>query len=197
MWATKSGLTSGMHHCCFCHGLRVFFQTQAHRLVGQGFHQAQFHRLAGQCAQRPVVMPLGSRGAGQGDQMRSGPVVQLAVPVGLGPVSLSTPSSPSSAKRRLMRNTLDSATSRAWATLGADQPSPVLSRMRARAATRAGLLPARTRCGSGACGPGPGRAAVGRGLTALRRRWVCCLLVRPGLSAGGRETGPGRRRPGG
>lgn len=59
--------------------------------------------------------------------------------------SCDTPSSPPSAKRRLMRYTLDSATSRAWATLGADQPSAVFSRMRARVAIRAGLLPARTR----------------------------------------------------
>ena len=62
--------------------------------------------------------------------------------------SRSTPFSPTSAKRRLMRYTLDSATSRTWATLGADQLSLVLSRMRARVATLAGLLPARTKCSS-------------------------------------------------
>ena len=86
MWATKSALTSGMHHCFFCHGLRVFFQMQAHRLVGKGRNQTQLHCLARQRTQRPVVMAPGSRGEGQSDEMGPGPVVQLPVPVGLGPV---------------------------------------------------------------------------------------------------------------
>ena len=117
-----------------------------HALVGQRLHQSQLHRPARKGPQRPVVIPLGTRGAGQGDEMGPGPVIQLAVPVGLGPVPGARRPARPRRKRRLMRYTLDSATSRAWATLGADQPSLVLSRMRARAATRAGLLPARTRC---------------------------------------------------
>ena len=28
MWATKSGLTLGMHHCFFSHGLSVFFRCR-------------------------------------------------------------------------------------------------------------------------------------------------------------------------
>ena len=79
--------------------------------------------------------------------MEPGLVVQPAVPVGLGPV-LEHTVQPVLGETPLMRKTLDSATSRAWATLGADQPSSVLSRMRARAGTRAGLLPVRTRCSS-------------------------------------------------
>ena len=43
---------------------------------------------------------------------------------------------------------MPSATSRAWATWGADQPASVFSKIRARVVTRAVLLPARTRCSS-------------------------------------------------
>ena len=43
MWATKSALTLGMHHCLFCHGLRAFFQVQAHGLVVQGLYHPQLH----------------------------------------------------------------------------------------------------------------------------------------------------------
>ena len=57
-----------------------------HALVGQRLHQSQLHRPARKGPQRPVVIPLGTRGAGQGDEMGPGPVIQLAVPVGLGPV---------------------------------------------------------------------------------------------------------------
>lgn len=60
--------------------------------------------------------------------------------------SLSTPSCPPSAKCNLTLNTEPRATSKTWATRNAVQPSPVLSGMRARVATRAGLLPAQTRC---------------------------------------------------
>ena len=77
MWATKSALTFRMHHCFLRHGLRAFFSAQPHRLVGQRFHQTQFNRLARQGSQSPVVVALGSRGAGQGYQVRLGPVIQL------------------------------------------------------------------------------------------------------------------------
>ena len=102
---------------------------QPHRLVGQGLHHPQLHHSVRQQAQFPVVMALGGRAAGQGDEMGLDPLVQLPVPVGLDSI-LKRPSSPSSAKRRLMRNTVPSDTSRAWDTRDADQPSPVLSRMR-------------------------------------------------------------------
>ena len=62
--------------------------------------------------------------------------------------SLSTPANPVSAKRRLVRNTVPSATSRAWATRGALHPSSALSRIGARMVTRADSFPARTRCWS-------------------------------------------------
>ena len=86
MWATKSALTLGMHHCFFCHGLRAFFQVQAHRLVGQGLDHSQLHHPVRQQTQIPVVVALGGRAAGQGDKMGFAPVIQLAVPVRLGPV---------------------------------------------------------------------------------------------------------------
>ena len=74
-----------MHHC-FCHGLRAFFQVQAHRLVGEGLDHSQLHHPVRQQAQIPVVVALGGRTAGQGDEMGFAPGIQLAVPVGLGPV---------------------------------------------------------------------------------------------------------------
>ena len=49
--------------------------------------------------------------------------------------SCNTPANPSSAKRRLMRNTVPSETSNAPATLGALHPTLVLSRIRALAVT--------------------------------------------------------------
>ena len=42
--------------------------------------------MARQQAQVPVVVALGGRAAGQRDQMGFAPVIQLAVPMGLGPV---------------------------------------------------------------------------------------------------------------
>ena len=75
-----------MHHCFFCHGLRTFFQMQAHRLVGQRLNHSQPHHPVRQQAQIPVVVAFRSRAAGQGDEMGFRPVVQVAVPVGLGPV---------------------------------------------------------------------------------------------------------------
>ena len=81
MAATYSPLTFGMHHCCFRHGLSAFFQPQPHRLVGQGLNQSQLHRLARQQAQRPVVVALRSRAAGQGYQVGLDPVIHLLVPV--------------------------------------------------------------------------------------------------------------------
>ena len=35
-----------MHHCCFRQGLRVFFEPEPYRLVGQRWHQSQLHHLA-------------------------------------------------------------------------------------------------------------------------------------------------------
>ena len=59
---------------------------QPHRLVGQRVNHAQFNHPVRQQAQVPVVVALGGRAAGQGDQVGLATVVQLAVPVGLGPV---------------------------------------------------------------------------------------------------------------
>ena len=59
---------------------------QPHRLMGQRVNHVQFHHPVRQQAQVPVVVALGGRAAGQGDQVGFAPVVQLAVPVGLGPV---------------------------------------------------------------------------------------------------------------
>ena len=86
MWATKSALTLGMHHCFFCHDLMVFFQVQPHRLVRQGLNHPQLNHPVRQQAQVPVVVALRGRAAGQGNQLALCPVIHLAVPVGLGPV---------------------------------------------------------------------------------------------------------------
>ena len=56
---------------------------QPHRLVGQRFHQSQLHRLAGQRPQRPVIMTLRSRAAGQGHKVGFHLVVHLPVLVDL------------------------------------------------------------------------------------------------------------------
>ena len=87
MAATKSALTSGMHHCFFRHGLIVFFQVQPHCLVRQGLNHTQFHYPVRQQLQSPVAVALGSQTAGQGNQVGLGPVIHLAVPVSLRPVS--------------------------------------------------------------------------------------------------------------
>ena len=100
---------------------------QPHRLMGQGLHHSQLNHPVRQQAQIPMFMSLRRWAAGQNDQVGFAPVVHLAVPVGLGPV-LDRPvrPTPSSAKRRLIRYTVPSDTSKAWATLGAVQPSLVL-----------------------------------------------------------------------
>ena len=59
---------------------------QPHRLVGQRVNHAQFNHPIRQQAQIPVVVALGGLAAGQGDQVGLATVIQLAVPVGLGPV---------------------------------------------------------------------------------------------------------------
>ena len=158
MWATKSALTLGMHHCFFCHGLRAFFQVQAHRLVGQGLDHSQFNHPVRQQAQIPVVVALGAGLQARAIRWASPRSSSLRYRWGWVR-SLSAPSNPSSAKRRLRRNTVPSDTSRAWATLDADQPSPVLSRMRARVVTWAGLFPARTKCSSWSRSSGVSRTA--------------------------------------
>ena len=112
---------------------------QPHRLMGQRVNHAQFHHPVRQQAQVPVVVALGGRAAGQGDQVGSPRSSSLRYRWGWVRSRIA-PSNPSSAKRRLRRNTVPSDTSRACATLEADQPSPVLSRMRARVVTR-GLGP--------------------------------------------------------
>ena len=56
----------------------------------------------------PVLMALGGVAARQG---RFTPIIQLAIPIGLGMVV--TPSNPSSAYRRLVRNTVRGDVSRA------------------------------------------------------------------------------------
>ena len=59
---------------------------QTHRLMGQGVNHTQFNHPVRQKAQVPVVVALGGWAAGQGDQVGFATVIQLAVPVGLGPV---------------------------------------------------------------------------------------------------------------
>ena len=123
MWATKSALTLGMHHCFFCHGLRMFFSGAGAPSHGTGSQP----RPA-----QPSGPPAGEGSSGRG---RPGAGLQARAIRWASPRSfslryrwgwvrsLSTPFNPSSAKRRLRRNTVPSDTSRAWATLDADQPS--------------------------------------------------------------------------
>ena len=75
------------------------------------------------------------------------PVVQLPVPMGLGPV-LQHPSQSLLGKAALDAEHRALGHIRAWATWGADQPASVLSSIRARVVTRAVLLPARNKCSS-------------------------------------------------
>ncbi len=65
--------------------------------------------------------------------------------LGLG-FSFNAPSRPPCAKRRLVRKTVPTERSNASATLGALHPSSIFRRMRARAVSRAELLPLRTSC---------------------------------------------------
>ena len=116
----------------------------AHALVGQRRNQSQLHRLARQGPQRPVHTPR-ERGTGQGDEMGPGPVFQLAVPVGLGPV-LEHPVQPV-----LGETPLDALYARLGhvQSLGHLGSGPALAGLEQDAGpcrTRAGLLPARTRC---------------------------------------------------
>ena len=76
-------------------------------------------------------MALGGWAAGEGNQVGFAPVIKFPVPMGLGPVP-QHPFHPSSAKRRLIRYTVPSTTSRASATWGAGQPASVFSKIRAR-----------------------------------------------------------------
>ena len=101
---------------------------------------------------------LRAPGCGQSDQAGFAPVIQLAVPFGLGPV-LDCPSQPLFGETPLTRNTVPSDTSKAWAIPDADQPSVVLSRMHARVVTLVGLLPERTVCSSWSRSSGVSRTA--------------------------------------
>ena len=147
MWATNSALTLGVHHSCFCHGLRAFFQVQAHRLVGQGGHQPQLHQPCPPKTRLQCSYPSG--GSEQASAMRwASPRSSSFRRRWAWGRSFSTPCSPSSVKRRLIRNTVPSAKFKASATWRALHPSSVLSRIRARMVTWAEPFPARTRCWS-------------------------------------------------
>ena len=143
MWATNSALTWGMHHSCFCHGLRAFFSGAAAPSRGIGRVPPQLHHLARQKTQGPVFMPFRRVGAGHAMRWASPRSSSFRHRWAWGR-SCSTPS-PASAKRRLVRYTVPSATSRASASWGALHPASVLSRIRARMVTRAAPFPARTR----------------------------------------------------
>ena len=145
MRAANPAPASGRRHCCFRHGLWVLFSDGGAPPRGTAVPPDP----------APPPCPperAASSGHGPREQQRSLKPSGASRPgrpacgagwLGAGPSS--TPSGPPPAKRRLTRYALDPAASRAWAALGADRPSPVLSRMRARAATRAGLQPARTK----------------------------------------------------
>ena len=60
---------------------------QPPRLVGQGFHHSQLHHPVRQQPKIPVVVALGRRTAGEGDQVGLNPVVHLLIAVDLIAVS--------------------------------------------------------------------------------------------------------------
>ena len=113
-------------------------QVQPHRLVGREGPAPTPSKRRVQCSALPAPDCKPARWVGFAS------VVQLPVPMGLGPV-LQHPRIPPRS-RRLMRSR--ALQSRAWATWGADQPASVFSKIRARVVTRAVLLPARTKCSS-------------------------------------------------
>ena len=141
MLATNSALTLGMHHSFFCHGLRAFFWTLAHALVGPGGRQPQRdHHLP---SRRPGsrLMPL--RIAGQAKATRcASPRFPTGWP-GAGPARAL--SNPSPEQRCLIRITVPSATSRASATWGAAQPSSLLKQNPGSGGHLAELFPTRIR----------------------------------------------------
>ena len=120
--------------------------------MGHGGRQPQLHHLPGQQPQGPVVCappapgcrpepaPGHDRGAMRWASPRSS---SFRGRLAWGR-SRKTFSNPSSAKRCLTRYTVLRATSKASATWGAAQPSPLFRRIRALAVTRAEFLPTRT-----------------------------------------------------
>ena len=145
MWATNSALTLGMHHSCFCHGLREFFSGAAAPSRGIGRAPTPTPppgppKGAGSSGHAPPA--LGCRPARPGEPHPGRPTFGTG---GLGCAPIEPLPNPSSTNRRLIRYTVPFATSRASATWGAGQPSPVLSGIRARVVIRAGLFPPRTR----------------------------------------------------
>ena len=129
-----------MHDCFLCHGLKVFFEMAAHRLVGQGLHYSQLHHLVRQQAQVPMVVAFGGRLQARAIRWASARSSILGYRWAWGR-SLSTPSNPPSEKRRMTLKTVPEATSKAWDTLAADQFSSVLSRMRGPGGNPGGIPP--------------------------------------------------------
>ena len=104
MLATKSALTLGMHHSCFCHGLRAVFLRR---------WRTPSWDIAGEPTPTPPPCPASRRRVqcscpvrwldwqASGDEVGFAPVVQdFAVPMGWGR-SLKPPSSPASCEAPL------------------------------------------------------------------------------------------------
>jgi hypothetical protein len=68
MAATNSPLTFKMHQCRCRHGFRAFFQTRSNGFGSDVLDEAQLDGFTRQHAQRPVVVPVRNRAAGNGNE---------------------------------------------------------------------------------------------------------------------------------
>jgi hypothetical protein len=72
MAATNSPLISGMHHCRCRQGFNssfLFFERLPDRLGRDALDEAQLDRLTGEHPECPVVVAVGDRAAGDGDEV--------------------------------------------------------------------------------------------------------------------------------
>ena len=131
---------------------------QPHRLVGQGLHHPQLHHSVRQQSQFPVLMALGGRAAGQGYQVRLGPLVQLPVPVGLDSI-LKRPLQPVLGKAPLDAEHRSLGHVQGLGHPGSRPALAGLERIRARLITLAEPFPVRTICSSWSRSSGVSRTA--------------------------------------
>jgi hypothetical protein len=59
-----------MHHCRCCQGFSLLFQERSDGFWRDLLNEAQLDGFARQQAQRPMVMSVGDRAAGEGDEVR-------------------------------------------------------------------------------------------------------------------------------
>jgi hypothetical protein len=87
MAQTNSGPTAGISHSSTCHGFSLFFfESLAHRLIRDLLDQPDSDQAAGQHLHRPALPALGRRAAGQGDEERLPPRIELRLGPGAWPL---------------------------------------------------------------------------------------------------------------